>query len=122
MRRNRWPNTPFWQQTETALRAAFGSSWRRGGECLFELKRGELRAYIDRKLDASEMTAIEDILAGALRKHAAETRAKAVAAARAAATFSDNIAYRRADYMESPLDRFLRQCVEWGIASETEAA
>ena len=46
----RWPNTLFWQRVEAALRSIYGKSWRRSGEALFNIPRGQLRFVLGRRL------------------------------------------------------------------------
>jgi hypothetical protein len=117
----RWPDTHFWWLTESTLRVAFGPSWRRRGEDLFGLGRGELRQAVDRPMSTERMIGIEIEIAVALRKRAAELRAQADAVSRSAAALDESIAYRRRDYMKTPSDRLLGYLADLGF-EESEAA
>lgn len=120
--RKKWPNTRFWQYADDALRIIRPTGRRRYGEKLFGVAPGGLRALIDRKLSPAEVARFDSVLAGALRQHASELRAKADEAARAANAIDRDLAYRRADYMDTPRDRLIQQWVDWGICIDTTEA
>ena len=117
MPRHPWPNTKLWQRTETALRSMHGSSWRRRGEWLFEVGRGELRAVIDGEQPEKEMIRIENTIQAALRAHAADMMARAVAAEHDAKDFDGDSSLRRwqvksahIEEMNELVDAF---CADW---------
>ncbi|OSJ32553.1 hypothetical protein BSZ19_18555 [Bradyrhizobium japonicum] len=115
------PNTLFWRRTMTALGVIYGKSARRGGEKLFDLERGKLRARIDCNLSDAQRAHYEELLAAALRQHVGEARAKSEEAERAAAMFDRDSVYRRAGYMGTATDRTIDYLVDLGF-EEREAA
>lgn len=70
-RRSPRPNTDLWKNSVVVLHKMHGSSWRREGEKLFHLERGQLRDYIDNPEHPMSMRMfIEDKLTEAMRAQA----------------------------------------------------
>jgi hypothetical protein len=117
MPRQRWPNTQLWQRSKAALRYINGKSWRRGGEWIFGVGRGELRSLIDCEQPEEMMVYIEDTIQAALREFAADMKARALASENAVTEFDSDSSLRRWQVksahireMDELVDAF---CMDW---------
>jgi hypothetical protein len=115
MRRHEpWPNTQLWQRTESALRSMYDSAWRRRGEALMGVGRGDLRKLIDGPVSDQLAARIENIVFTALRAHAAVLRDEAVASAKRYEEFAYACSDRRHLVKESRRERMIREWCEQG--------
>ncbi|WP_340672363.1 hypothetical protein [Bradyrhizobium ottawaense] len=97
MSRRRRQYTDFWIYFEAALRVISKRSWRRLGEELLGLERGELRLVDNAALSDEVLRVIEDLVSQAMHDRAAELRAQADEIERAAHVFEGKAAVRRFD-------------------------
>lgn len=88
-------NTDLWQRVVAALELVYGKSWRRKGEELFMLERGELRLVDNSALPDDAVAITEDMVAWAMHDRAAALREEADALERAAIAFESESAGRR---------------------------
>lgn len=96
-------NTDLWQRVVAALELVYGKSWRRRGEELFKLERGELRLVDNSALPEDAVAITEDVVAWAMHDRAAALREEADALERAARAFEGKSAGRRFDVRTAKL-------------------
>lgn len=93
---SRRQNTDLWRRVVAALELVYGKSWRRKGEALFLLERGELRLADDAALPEDAVRTTEDVVAWAMHDRVAALREEACALERAALEFERKSSARRA--------------------------
>lgn len=89
-------NTDLWHRVVAALELVYGKSWRRKGEALFLLERGELRLADDAALPENAVQTTEEVVAWAMYDRVASLREEADALERAAREFERKSSARRA--------------------------
>lgn len=112
MSRRRRQYTDFWNNFEAALRVISKRSWRRLGEALLELERGELRLVDNAALSDDVLRVVEDLVSQAMRDRAAELRAQADEIERAKREYETKAEIRRFE---------VRQAAKIKSDDETEA-
>src|SRR3954447_23632341 len=107
-RKDRWPNTPHWQRIEAALRVIGSKSWRRKGEEILGVERGQLRWHIDREdIEHDDFVEIENKVSAALIAHLQERKVEAIEAEAVAEQFALDSKRRRFEVWRSNRDRHL---------------
>ncbi|MBB4377245.1 hypothetical protein [Bradyrhizobium sp. SBR1B] len=89
-------NTDLWKRVATALELVYKKSWRRRGEELFRLERGELRLADNAALPEDAVRTTEDVVAWAMHDRVAALREEADALEQAAIAFESESGARRA--------------------------
>ncbi|GLH79753.1 hypothetical protein SSBR45G_46620 [Bradyrhizobium sp. SSBR45G] len=97
-----WPNTAVWQLVEQQLKMSYGSCWRPGGEHLFGLPPGALRANIDRFMTEPEIRAVEGVIKAHLLRRVEQTKELLAFAEQRAADVADEFLTLRSHLDDGP--------------------